>query len=183
MPENSPLRLRSVICPGRLASRHVDRSVDPTGVVRLAGNWPRRRTTGCRRRRHLGPSVRCTGASGPPLAAPATSLASARSTHRGRSRAIGQRPADQRLEHVVGGRRVPHQVSAARGHRRPPAAGRRPGLGPRARAATAAVAAQNLQVESGIGSKTVAQWVWSIKEAAAGPGVRRQRVCRSRGGR
>jgi hypothetical protein len=34
-------------------------------------------------------------------------------------------------------------------------------------AATAAVAAQNLQVESGIGSKTAAQWVWSIKEAAA----------------
>ncbi len=33
-------------------------------------------------------------------------------------------------------------------------------------AATAAVAAQNLQTESGIASKTVAQWVWSIKDAA-----------------
>jgi hypothetical protein len=33
-------------------------------------------------------------------------------------------------------------------------------------AATAAVAAQNLATESGIASKTVAQWVWSIKDAA-----------------
>jgi len=34
-------------------------------------------------------------------------------------------------------------------------------------AATAAVAAQNLHTESGIGSKTVAQWVWSIKDSTA----------------
>ncbi len=33
-------------------------------------------------------------------------------------------------------------------------------------AATAAVAAQNLAAESGIASKTVAQWVWSINDAA-----------------